>query len=183
LGPSILADINDDWTVNILSYGSSAMPGVWLSGEERLFAWDINGQVLPGFPLYTPQRTGKTDCWINCPVVTDMDNNGSIEIVLVSQFREPSVSQLVVWDLSSSYQPAMVPWGTFMHDNCHSNTLPGWTYDMGFVVYLINYLFLGGPPPDPWEMGDVNCDGVINIADVVYLINYLFLDGPPPGCP
>jgi hypothetical protein len=48
------------------------------------------------------------------------------------------------------------------------------------VVYLINYLFIGGPEPLPWESGDVNCDGAVNVSDVVYLINYLFIDGPPP---
>jgi hypothetical protein len=36
----------------------------------------------------------------------------------------------------------------------------------------------------PWEYppycGDVNCDGVVNIADVVYLVTYLFLNGPLP---
>ncbi len=50
------------------------------------------------------------------------------------------------------------------------------------VVYLINYLFIGGPAPDPLALGDVNCDGVVNGADVVYLINYLFISGPPPQC-
>jgi hypothetical protein len=48
------------------------------------------------------------------------------------------------------------------------------------VVYLINYLFIGGPEPLPWESGDVNCDGIINSSDAVYLINYLFISGPPP---
>jgi hypothetical protein len=50
------------------------------------------------------------------------------------------------------------------------------------VVYLINYLFKGGPEPSPLETGDVNCDGTINSADVVYLINYLFKGGPTPAC-
>jgi len=48
------------------------------------------------------------------------------------------------------------------------------------VVYLINYLFKHGSPPQPWEAGDVNCDQAINSADVVYLINYLFKGGPAP---
>jgi hypothetical protein len=48
------------------------------------------------------------------------------------------------------------------------------------VVYLINYLFIGGPPPAPLPAGDANDDGFINISDVVYLINYLFQGGPPP---
>jgi PKD repeat protein len=50
------------------------------------------------------------------------------------------------------------------------------------VVYLINYLYIGGTAPEPWQTGDVNCDGTINVSDVVYLINYLFIGGPPPGC-
>jgi len=48
------------------------------------------------------------------------------------------------------------------------------------VVYLINYLFNNGSPPEPIEAGDVNCDGTVTISDVVYLINYLFAGGPPP---
>jgi hypothetical protein len=43
------------------------------------------------------------------------------------------------------------------------------------VVYLINYLYIGGPPPVALPSGDVNCDGKINASDVVYLINYLFI--------
>jgi len=52
--------------------------------------------------------------------------------------------------------------------------------DIADVVYLINYLFIDGPAPEPLEAGDANCDGVVDIADVVYLINYLFIDGSPP---
>jgi hypothetical protein len=48
------------------------------------------------------------------------------------------------------------------------------------VVYLINYLYVGGPPPTPREAGDANADGFINVSDVVYLINYLYVGGPPP---
>jgi hypothetical protein len=50
------------------------------------------------------------------------------------------------------------------------------------VVYLINYLFKGGPAPIPWEAGEANCDGKVTVSDVVYLINYLFKGGPPPIC-
>jgi predicted outer membrane repeat protein len=57
------------------------------------------------------------------------------------------------------------------------------TVDIADVVYLINYLFIDGPPPDPLGAGDANCDGTIDSADVVYLINYLFIGGPPPCCP
>jgi hypothetical protein len=48
------------------------------------------------------------------------------------------------------------------------------------IAYLINYLFVGGPAPNPIRAGDVNCDCWINSADVIYLINYLFIAGPAP---
>jgi len=58
------------------------------------------------------------------------------------------------------------------------------TVNVTDVVYLINYLFVGGPPPHPLANGDPNSDCVINVTDIVYLINYLFAGGPEPteGC-
>jgi hypothetical protein len=50
------------------------------------------------------------------------------------------------------------------------------------VIYLINYLFKGGPAP--LDVCDVNLDGKTNVTDVIYLINWLFKGGPNPcGCP
>jgi hypothetical protein len=57
-----------------------------------------------------------------------------------------------------------------------------WKVDVTDVVYLINYLFINGPPPNPVERADCNCDHLVNVTDVVYLINFLFINGPPPQC-
>ncbi len=54
--------------------------------------------------------------------------------------------------------------------------------DIGDVVYLINYLFIDGPAPEPLEAGNANCDQIVDSGDIIYLINYLFIDGPPPDC-
>ncbi|NIP43139.1 MAG: hypothetical protein GWO41_02755, partial [candidate division Zixibacteria bacterium] len=48
------------------------------------------------------------------------------------------------------------------------------------AVVIVNYVFIGGDPPDPLIMGDPNCDGAVNVSDAVYLINYIFVGGPPP---
>jgi hypothetical protein len=48
------------------------------------------------------------------------------------------------------------------------------------VVFLINYLFRGGEPPDPVCSCDVNTDCSVSLADVVYLINYVLKSGPAP---
>ena len=52
------------------------------------------------------------------------------------------------------------------------------------VVFLVNYLFKGGPEPYFLASGDVNRDCQTTTADIVYLVNYLFKGGPLPlsGC-
>jgi hypothetical protein len=60
--------------------------------------------------------------------------------------------------------------------------------DFDDVVYLLNYIFSSGTPPEPIESGDANCSGgnpAIDIDDVVYLITYIFAGGPAPcaECP
>lgn len=52
--------------------------------------------------------------------------------------------------------------------------------DIDDVVYLINYIFAGGPAPAPVESGDVDCSGGVDIDDVVYLISFIFSGGPEP---
>jgi parallel beta-helix repeat protein len=51
------------------------------------------------------------------------------------------------------------------------------------LVYLIRYLYKGGPPPVLDGIGDLNGDGDTNILDCTYMINSLYKDGPDPNCP
>ena len=71
--------------------------------------------------------------------------------------------------------PLMHPWVPTCGD-CNNDDV----VDVGDVVYLINYLFKGGPVPQPLDVGDVNADTNVDVGDVVYLINYLFKGGPAP---
>jgi hypothetical protein len=48
------------------------------------------------------------------------------------------------------------------------------------VVYLVRYIFNGGPEPTPPAAGDSDCDGLVNITDVVYLVDFTFRGGPAP---
>lgn len=51
------------------------------------------------------------------------------------------------------------------------------------AIYILNYLFRGGPSPPCREAIDANEDGGVNLTDAVYLLNYLFRGGPPPPAP
>jgi hypothetical protein len=54
--------------------------------------------------------------------------------------------------------------------------------DISDPVYILNYLFRGGPVPQPTIAGDSNNDGGISVGDAIYLLNYLFKGGPRPSC-
>ncbi len=49
------------------------------------------------------------------------------------------------------------------------------------AVYIVNYLFRGGPKPQPhFITGDCNCSGFVEINDAIYIVNYLFKGGNAP---
>ncbi len=50
------------------------------------------------------------------------------------------------------------------------------------LVFLVNYVFKGGPAPVCTEEGDALADnGLILVNDLVFLVNYVFKGGPAPG--
>lgn len=97
------------------------------------------------------------------------------------------------WNNPGTYYVKVKAKDTFNHESAWSDSLFIARFTRGDcngdkainvedVVYLINYLYKGGPAPYPFEAGDTNCDKSIAIGDVVYLINYLFRSGTAPGC-
>lgn len=58
--------------------------------------------------------------------------------------------------------------------------------DITDLVYLIDFMFRGGPQPPCFEEADLNGDGaeLIDVGDLLYLIDYMFTGGPlPSACP
>ena len=54
--------------------------------------------------------------------------------------------------------------------------------DITDLVYMVNYMFQGGPEPPCLKEANVNGDLLenIDIADLIYLVNYMFQGGPEP---
>ena len=48
------------------------------------------------------------------------------------------------------------------------------------VTFMVNYVFKGGPKPDPDCRGDANGNGLINLADIIHLVNFIFKGGSAP---
>ncbi|MFC1475201.1 hypothetical protein ACFLQG_01000 [Candidatus Zixiibacteriota bacterium] len=54
--------------------------------------------------------------------------------------------------------------------------------DISDMVYMVEFQFEGGPPPDYVWQGDFDQTGEIDIADLVIMVEYMFLEGPPLYC-
>ena len=54
--------------------------------------------------------------------------------------------------------------------------------ELGDLVYLVSYLYRGGPAPNPLWLGDVTCNGIVDLGDVVFLTNHLYRGGSTPSC-
>ncbi len=48
------------------------------------------------------------------------------------------------------------------------------------AVWIINYVFVNGDPPDPLCKGDANGDTNVDVSDAVWIINFVFVSGDPP---
>ena len=56
--------------------------------------------------------------------------------------------------------------------------------DISDLVYLVDYMFNGGPAPFCFEEADMDISGGIDISDLVYLVDYMFVGGSAPkDCP
>ncbi len=55
-------------------------------------------------------------------------------------------------------------------------------FSISDAVFLITYIFGGGPAPYPLCRGDADGNDLISISDAVYLIDYIFDGGPAPHC-
>ncbi|MCZ6795136.1 MAG: hypothetical protein O7J95_16150 [Planctomycetota bacterium] len=52
--------------------------------------------------------------------------------------------------------------------------------DLSDAVFILNFLFLGGPLPACEDAADTDDDGSWNITDAVFLLGFLFLGSSPP---
>jgi chitodextrinase len=85
-------------------------PDVVIGDESRfVYAFDIAGEMLAGFPIPTSDAVRAT------PYLDDLDGDGDIDMVLSGWDKN-----LYVWDLPGAYDEDLAPWPTF-RANVHRN--------------------------------------------------------------
>ena len=50
------------------------------------------------------------------------------------------------------------------------------------LTFMVDFIFRGGPAPNPLTSGDVNCDENTNILDLTYMVDFIFRGGSTPCC-
>lgn len=60
---------------------------------------------------------------------------------------------------------------------------PDGSFDLSDLIFLINYLFLGGPEPPCMAAANFNGDAgcQVDLSDLIYGVATLFLGGQPPA--
>jgi len=109
---------------------------------------------------------------------------GSATIGTIASFGEDINGELYIVDLAGGEIFKIIPDGvpSACSFSC-GDVDAGGSVNILDATYIINYLYKGGPAPNPPGSADVNGSGSTNILDVTYLINYLYKDGPALMCP
>ena len=165
------------------------------SNDGGIYGIDIDGNPLPGWPVFHNSSI------ITSPVLTDLDNDGSLEIVCGTELGE-----MVVYHLDGTpfvYFPIFNPFGFAGSPTVSDTDLDGdleillgstgnlINIDIKFPandtqywnVFRGNYQRTGYYNPETGSdcstctPGDVNCDDVIDVLDVVRAV-YIIINNP-----
>jgi hypothetical protein len=157
-------------------------PLVLLTGLLIAVAAGFAGEGEEAPLVRTDAETGRAD---NYDIKWQVISSGGTDGASASFKLSGTVSQTAVGIGSS--ESFTVSHGFWQESAQRCDCIPGdanasGAYDIDDVVYLIAYIFSGGPAPIPYAIcsGDPNCSCGVDIDDVVYLIAYIFSGGPPP---
>jgi PKD repeat protein len=165
-------DPNLDWST--LEFGASSHPDdciAQFNSHTGEILWFCDSIMLP--PNQTPPE-GEGYVTYSITPLSDLDNHTSIYNTAQIKYDHS------VWVEAPDDGPVLrtIKFPYICGDADGSERI-----NVSDAVFIVNYIFVGGPEPDPYDSADVTCDGRINISDVVYLINYIFVGGTDPCHP
>jgi hypothetical protein len=134
-----------------------------------------NGIAFEFYPSITdPDDTGHTIAYLECPSWCAIQNDSLVGTAP----EEASVQAVTV--VAADYCNADTMSFEVSTYLCGDVDQSG-AVDIDDLVFIVGYVFGGGPAPQPLDSGDVDCSGGIDVDDAVYLVVHIF-EGGPPAC-
>jgi hypothetical protein len=132
------------------------------SGHDLDVQWFVDGDTVPGAIASTfPVSTGHLGAGTHEVTVEVSDN-----------------TELVRTDPNGLLEDSHT-WTVICESSC-GDADDNDVVDIDDIVYVIDFIFSGGPEPVPYSAGDVDCSGAVDIDDAVYLVMYIFSGGFEP---
>lgn len=110
----------------------------------------------------------------------------SSPLSFVDGLGSPPVDNLLVFQGGGTETPNLVDgainivnFNPFIRGECNNDGI----INIADGIYLLQALFLSGPPPVCDDACDFNDDGLLDSTDAIQVFNYQFLDGPAPLAP
>ena len=114
-GTPTVANLTGDKYPEIIIRSGHILPG---TGSEQIFILDHQAQPLPDWPVITPTRPSEVFSSRYAPLVDDLDSDGLVELIVVSDGLE-----ILVWNFDAAYEDGLNT-GRFLVDNNNSGILP-----------------------------------------------------------
>jgi len=108
---AIIGDIDGDGEMEILAGGT----GCDWPACGFLVAYNLDGTLVPGFPI-----TEEHYKFFSAPYLTDLDNDGDIEICTTSVWHNSLPAYVYCYDLPYPYDKTKISWGSYSHDYNHT---------------------------------------------------------------
>jgi len=156
---NMVADINNDGKNDIIaSVWEVDFTGEFLTGYAYVYAWNSNGSIINGFPIYIPGQI------LLSPVLEDIDKDGKYEIIVSSDgagwgHLNPL---LFVLDTDGNVNPNKKDWTQLNHDAQHTGC-----YDCDKLSNQLSCI-------SNQSIGDINGDWNITQEDATRLISIIY---------
>ncbi len=156
-----------------------------LEGDPAELTVAIIVDVIPFDGRLIPPGAGQLFLTVNYQVPEDAPIGSEIVFDFEDQLGEPPLNNVFATTAGISIEPFFINGvaevvETPVRDFLRGDANDDGSFNLGDGIYVLNFLFSGGPDFVCFDAADGNDDGVINLADGIFLLNFLFVPGRPP---
>jgi subtilisin family serine protease len=182
----LLVDCDSDGYADISVASGAGLAFVTMI--ERILAYNLNAEFINGYPLVVSTQYEHAN--MHMPVFGDINRDGFLDVVYPSDHSrvafagfpqyeyDPGRSFYPMWRYNRRLNATQYYFVEVLCGDADGDE----SINMLDVLYLIAYLYKGGPVPGSLDAADVNNDGSVDMLDILYLIAYLYKSGPAPVC-